>query len=213
MSRNIFITGIDTGVGKTIVSAVVSESLKAAYWKPVQSGLDEATDTETISQLTSNVEVLPEAWRLKTPASPHFSAQVDGVFINKESLSLPKTSNDFLVIEGAGGLMVPLNNEGLILADMIKEWKAEVIVVVKNYLGSINHSLLTLEYLKNHQIPVLGIIVSGDENQYSESFILKYANLELIGRIPFESDFNPSLVSNYANQIYPNLNEVLSRTR
>lgn len=211
-TKNIFITGIDTEIGKTIVSATVTEALKANYWKPIQSGLEEQTDSEIVQNLAPSGEVLQEAWRLNTPASPHASAEIDGVFIDQASLKLPQTNREHLVIEGAGGLLVPLNNKGLLLADMIPHWNAAVIVVIKNYLGSINHSLLTCEYLKSKNVPVLGIILNGEENPQSESFILQHSQFPLLGRIQREQEINANTIADYAATLKPNLIDALNKT-
>ena len=182
--KNLFVTGIGTGIGKTVISAVLTEKLKADYWKPVQSGELDNSDTLKVKSLVTNtVSVFhPETYRLTQPYSPHKSAALDGLEIDQQQFVLPQTDNN-LIIEGAGGLMVPLNNSFLIL-DLIKQINAEVVLVSQNYLGSINHTLLSAQVLKQYEIPVAGIIFNGDKDSYSEDFILQYTGFKLIGHIP-----------------------------
>jgi dethiobiotin synthetase len=182
--RNLFITGIGTGIGKTLVSAILTEKLKADYWKPVQAGELDNSDTLKVKSLISNpISVFhPETYKLTQPYSPHKSAALDGLEINPQQFVLPQTDNN-LIIEGAGGLMVPLNNSFLII-DLIKQLNAEVILVSQNYLGSINHTLLSAQALKQYQIPVVGIIFNGDKDAYSEDFILQYTGFKYLGHIP-----------------------------
>ncbi|TSJ39271.1 dethiobiotin synthase [Mucilaginibacter corticis] len=179
-NKPLFITGIDTGIGKTIVSAILVESLQADYWKPVQSGDLDNSDTLKVKSLVSNSKTTfhPETYRLTQPYSPHKSAALDGIVIDPEKFSIPVTDNQ-LLIEGAGGLMVPLNNDFLMI-DLIKQLNADVILVVKHYLGSINHTLLSLDALNNRNIPVKAIIFNGDGDEYSEDIITKYANCKTI---------------------------------
>jgi len=183
-NKPIFITGIGTGIGKTIVSAILVEKLKADYWKPVQSGDLDESDTLKVKSLVSNQTSFfhPEAYRLTQPYSPHKSAAIDGITIDPTKFTLPKTNNT-LIIEGAGGLMVPLNNEFLMI-DLIKQLNAEVILVSENYLGSINHTLLSAYALKQYNIPVKGIIFNGTKDIYSKEYILDYTGIKLLGHIP-----------------------------
>ena len=182
--QTLFVTGIGTGIGKTIVSAVVAEKLKADYWKPVQSGDLDNSDTLKVKSLVSNdLSVFhPETYRLTQPYSPHKSAAIDGIDIKKENFIAPKTNNS-LIIEGAGGLMVPLN-DGFLMIDLIKQLNADVILVSQNYLGSINHSLLSAAILKQYGINIGGIIFNGKTDADSESYILQYTGIKLIGRLP-----------------------------
>lgn len=185
--KPLFVTGIGTGIGKTIVSAVLVEKLKADYWKPVQSGDLDKSDSLSIQNLISNAvtKIHTESYRLTQPFSPHKSAAIDGITIDPDSINLPKTSNA-LIVEGAGGLMVPLNNKFLII-DLIKKLGIEVVLVSQNYLGSINHTLLSIYALKNYGIPIRGIIFNGIKDIYSKDFILQNSGLELLGHIP---DYN-----------------------
>ena len=180
----IFITGIGTGIGKTMISAILTEKLKADYWKPIQSGDLDASDTLKVKSLISNnvTRFFPEAYALTQPFSPHKSAALDKVTIDLENIVLPKTDNQ-LIIEGAGGLMVPLNNNFLII-DLIKQLDARVILVTKHYLGSINHTLLSIHALKKYGIPIMGIIFNGDKDIYSKSYILEYSEINDLGQIP-----------------------------
>ncbi|MCR8560624.1 dethiobiotin synthase [Mucilaginibacter sp. BJC16-A38] len=183
-NRTIFITGIGTEIGKTIVSAALVEKLRADYWKPVQSGDLDNSDTMKVRNLiTNDISVFyPETYRLTQPFSPHKSAAIDGISIDKNKFVIPETDNT-LIIEGAGGLMVPLNDKFLMI-DLIRQLNAEVILVTKNYLGSINHTLLSIDALKHRHIPIKGIIFNGVKDIYSKEYILKYTGIELLGHIP-----------------------------
>jgi len=183
-SKPIFVTGIGTGIGKTLISAILVEKLKADYWKPVQAGDLENSDTLNVKSLISNSTSVfhPEAYRLSQPHSPHKAAALDGITIDPNRITLPNTSNQ-LIIEGAGGLMVPLCDNFLMI-DLIKKLDADVILVSQFYLGSINHTLLSLSVLKQYSIPVKGIIFNGDEDSYSKAFILEYSGVALLGTIP-----------------------------
>lgn len=196
MTQQYFITGIGTGIGKTITSAVITEKLKADYWKPIQSGDLDQSDSLSIQNLISNpkTKIHPELYRLNKPLSPHLSAKLDGIEISLNKFELPQTDNN-LIVEGAGGLMVPLNNQALIL-DLIKHLNIPVIVVSQNYLGSINYTLLTINTLKQHQIKIKGIIFNGDANSESEDYILKYTSVEHIGSIPTFKQLNKENIVN-----------------
>ncbi|GGG99473.1 dethiobiotin synthase [Mucilaginibacter phyllosphaerae] len=184
MYKPLFVTGIGTDVGKTLIAAILVEKLKCDYWKPVQAGDLENSDTIKVQALVSNTSSVfhPEAYRLTQPYSPHKSAMLDGVVIDEKSIVAPKTNNR-LLIEGAGGLMVPLNDHFLVI-DLIEQLGAEVILVSQNYLGSINHTLLSIEALKQRKIAIKGIIFNGDENASSEDYIVNYAQIKHLGRIP-----------------------------
>jgi dethiobiotin synthetase len=179
-----FITGIGTGIGKTLISAILTEKLNADYWKPIQSGDLETSDSLTIESLISNTKTVihPESYKLTQPLSPHLSARLDGIEIDLDKIVIPATTND-LIIEGAGGLMVPLNENELIV-DLIKKLNVEVILISQNYLGSINHTLLSINLLKQYEIPVKGIIFNGDENLESERYILQYTKTKKLGKVP-----------------------------
>ncbi len=198
--RPIFITGIGTGVGKTIVSAILVEKLKADYWKPIQSGDLDNSDTDHVRSLVSNSTTVfhPEAYRLTQPFSPHKSAAIDGTYIDAEKIVLPKTNNQ-LIIEGAGGLMVPLN-ENFLMIDLIKQLDAEVILVSKNYLGSINHTLMSAFILKSYGIKLSRLVFSGEQNQDSENIIEKYLQIETL-HIPYFDVLNLEIVSSFAEKM------------
>lgn len=182
--KPIFITGIGTGIGKTITSAVLTEKLKADYWKPIQSGDLDESDTLKVKSLISNTKTVfhPETYRLTQPYSPHKSAAIDGIVIDINAFSIPETDNT-LIIEGAGGLMVPLNEHDLMI-DLIKKLQAEVILISQNYLGSINHTILSWKALQQENIPIKGIIFNGETDTESERYILQYTGLKLLGKIP-----------------------------
>ena len=194
----IFITGIGTDVGKTIASAIITEALEADYWKPVQAGDLHNSDTHKIKKYISNSKThfFENAYALNTPASPHLAAKLDGVTIDLKKIKEPKTKNN-LVVEGAGGVFVPLNETDCVIDLIQPDYK--VIVVSRHYLGSINHTLLTIEALKNRKLNVAGIVFNGDENTASESIILKKTGLKIIGRIDNEPYFDTAVIRYYAD--------------
>jgi len=194
------IAGIGTEIGKTFISSILTESLQADYWKPIQSGALDFTDTDTVRSLISNDKSVfyPETYRLNQPMSPHAAAAIDGVEIKISKFELPQTNNH-LIVELAGGIIVPLNDQETNL-DLIQKLNIPVILVSKNYLGSINHTLLSAEVLKMNNIEVKGLIFNGEQNKYSEDFILNYTKLECLGRVPFEENINKNVVRKYAEQ-------------
>ena len=206
--KQIVIAGIGTGVGKTIISAILTEALEADYWKPIQAGDLENSDTLTVQNLVSNKKSAfrPERFRLKNPMSPHAAAKRDAVEIKLDDLILPKTENT-LIIELAGGLMVPFNDIELNI-DLIKKWEAPVILVSKNYLGSINHTLLSIDLLKSRQAPVVGIIFNGEQNMDSEEFILAYSNLPCLARIKEISGLTKKTIKKEADLLKPMLQKI-----
>lgn len=200
----IFITGIGTDVGKTIASAIITQALEADYWKPIQAGDLDNSDSYKIKRYISNnkTTIHENSYKLNTPASPHLAAELDGITINLKQIVEPKTKTH-LVIEGAGGVLVPLNDKDCIIDLIQKDYK--VIVVSRHYLGSINHTLLTIEALKNRKIAVAGIVFSGDENKATESIILKKTNVKFIGRIDNEPYFDQNVINYYAEIFRENL--------
>jgi dethiobiotin synthetase len=198
--KRYFVTGIGTDVGKTVAAAILTEALHADYWKPVQAGALDFTDTDTVMSLVSNPTSVfhPEAYRLKMAASPHRAAAAEGIELDVHNIKLPLTENN-LIVEGAGGLMVPLNKRFLML-DLVQQLGLEVVLVSRNYLGSINHTLLTAEVLRYRKIPVAGILFNGEENAASEDFIIKYTNLRRLPSIRQEADFCKETVSAYAEE-------------
>lgn len=183
MNKTYFVTGIGTEIGKTVSSAVLVEKLKADYWKPIQAGDLDNSDSLKVQNLISNSvsKFHPEVYRLTQPFSPHYAAELDGVNIDLNKIIIPQTINN-LIIEGAGGLMVPINRKDLMI-DLIQKLSVEVILISKNYLGSINHTLLSIEALKSRNINVKGIIFNGVKNEASESIILERTQLNYLGRI------------------------------
>lgn len=183
MTRGFVVTGTDTDVGKTVVAAGLAGHLGARYWKPVQAGLDGETDSDTVRRLTAGrADVLPEAYRLTTPCSPHEAARIDGIRIDAARLAVP-AGNGALVIEGAGGALVPLRDD-LLSADLFASWGLPVILVSRTALGTINHSLLSLEALRSRGIKVAGIVFVGDENAHSEAAITRFGKCRHLGRLP-----------------------------
>ena len=200
----IFVTGIGTDVGKTIASSIITESLQADYWKPIQAGDLDNSDSHKIERYISNDKTVihPNSYKLNTPASPHLAAEIDGITINIDEISAPETDNH-LVIEGAGGLFVPLNNQDTIVDLIQSDYK--VVVVSRHYLGSINHTLLTIEALDNRKIAIAGIIFSGEKNDATESIILSKTGIKFIGRIEQEPYFDQNVIKDYADQFRGNL--------
>lgn len=200
----IFITGISTDVGKTISAAIVVEALEADYWKPVQAGDLDHSDSHKIKAKISNrkTRIFENSYKLNTPASPHLAAEIDGIKIDLKQMVEPVTSNH-LVIEGAGGIFVPLNDNDLIIDLIQPDYK--IIVVSRHYLGSINHTLLTVEAIRNRGFEVAGIIFSGSENKATESLILNKTGVKCIGRIDEEPYFDQNVILEYADLLRDNL--------
>jgi dethiobiotin synthetase len=200
----LFITGIGTDVGKTIASAIITQALEADYWKPIQAGDLNNSDSHKIQQYLSNnkTTIHPNSYQLNTPASPHFAAELDNITIDLQQIVEP-TTNNHLVVEGAGGVLVPLNHTDCIIDLIQPDYK--VIVVSRHYLGSINHTLLTVEALKNRNINIAGILFSGAENKATESIILQKTKLTAIGRIDEEPYFDQNVIQYYADIFRENL--------
>nr|WP_321221120.1 dethiobiotin synthase [uncultured Psychroserpens sp.] len=198
-----FITGIGTEVGKTMVSAIVTEALKADYWKPIQAGELNHCDSKKVQDLISNTnsKFHENSYALQTPMSPHAAADIENITIELKKIKPPKTKNN-LVIEGAGGLLVPLNHKDTIL-DLIKP-NYKVIVVSRHYLGSINHTLLTINLLKEKGFDV-SIIFSGNEHKTTENIITTMTNVNVIGRIDEEPYFDKNVILEYAEELRSNL--------
>ncbi|WP_428682564.1 dethiobiotin synthase [Sphingopyxis sp.] len=173
------ITGTDTGIGKTVFSAALAGALTLPYWKPIQSGLEEETDTEAVARL-AGVPVLPEGYRLVTPASPHLAAEIDGVTIDVQALTPPEGP---LIVEGAGGALVPVTRT-LLYADLFARWQIPVIVCARTGLGTINHSLMTIEALKSRNVPIHGIAFLGDAVEDSEAIVAALGGVRRLGRLP-----------------------------
>lgn len=193
-TTSIFLTGIHTDAGKTIASAVVCQATGAAYWKPVQSGYPEDSDRRTVTELVSHPSFISydEAYTLKAPLSPHAAAEREGVTVDLQQIRRPETDRDFLLIEGAGGLIVPLNNEYTI-ADLI-EPNDKVILVSRHYLGSINHTGLSIAYLNQRGIRP-GVLFVGEVNTETESAIARLGDAEILGRLDWTSALTPTFVA------------------
>lgn len=218
MDQPIFITGIGTGIGKTIVSAIVAEALQADYWKPIQAGFDEGTDALLVKDLISNptTTIHPEIYKLKLPASPHIAAGEEGHTIDLDKIvqSYHELTNSKIavqktqmVIEGAGGLLVPLNENEFVI-DLIKKLQAKVILVSRNYLGSINHSLLTAVVCKQHDLDVMGWIFN-DQYMHYEEEIVQWSGYKKIGSVSFAKTIDKAFIKNEADKIRISLQSVL----
>jgi dethiobiotin synthetase len=199
MNTRIIVTGTDTGIGKTVFAAGLAGALDGVYWKPVQAGIEEETDRATVLRLSglSPERILPEAYRLLTPASPHLAAERDGIVIDPQALVLPNTDRP-LVVEGAGGLMVPLNRK-VTYIDLMARWNARVVLCARTTLGTINHSLLSVEALRTRGIAIAGIVFIGDENRESERIIAELGQVRHLGRLPYLDPLTgPSLRAAFA---------------
>lgn len=182
--KGFIVTGTDTGIGKTIFAAGLTGALGGAYWKPVQSGLDDETDTQAVERLTAgrDVQIIPEAYKLVTPCSPHEAARIDGVIVDFDRLRLPP-SNRPLIVEGAGGVLVPYY-EDVPATELFGIWGLPAIVVARTTLGTINHTLLTLEALRARHIPVAGVAFVGDEEPVAQQAIGRMGGAPILGRLP-----------------------------
>lgn len=184
------VTGTDTGIGKTVFSAALAGALGLPYWKPIQSGLEEETDSEAVARL-AGVRVHPEAWRLVTPASPHLAAEIDGVTIDADVLAPPPGD---LLIEGAGGALVPVTRT-MLYAELFARWQIPVIVCARTALGTINHSLLTIEALKARHVPIHGIAFVGEAAPDSEAIIAALSGAKRLGRLPHLDPLTPEALA------------------
>lgn len=201
MPNQFIIAGIGTEIGKTLISAIFRQGMQADYWKPVQSGNPEEADALFIGQMTRVPEgkIWDSSYMLTQPLSPHTAAEIDGIRISLDHIQLPLTERS-LIVELAGGLMVPLNESETNL-DLIARIALPVILVSKNYLGSINHTLLSYEILKAKQIPIAGIVFNGPANASGERFILQHTGLKVLLRVPELAQINPKIIQEYAQQI------------
>jgi dethiobiotin synthetase len=199
MPKQYIIAGIGTEIGKTVCSAIVTKALQAAYWKPVQAGNLTDGDAYWVQQWVPGTAVFPSTYALSNPLSPHTAAELDGVTIDLDAFTLPATTEN-LVVELAGGIMVPLNNEQTNL-DLIQHLGLPVILVSKNYLGSINHTLMTYEILKSRNISMAGIIFNGQTNSSGELFIINHTQLPVLLRVNEEKEINPSIIAQYAQSV------------
>jgi dethiobiotin synthetase len=199
--KGYFVTGIDTDVGKTIVSSILVEMLGFDYWKPMQSGDLDNSDTMKVQNYVSRTDIkfFPERYRLTEPMSPHAAANIDGINVSLSDFKLPSSSN--LLVEGAGGLYVPLNNEGDCIVDLASQFGLETIVVSRNYLGSINHTLLTVSELKNRGVSIKGIILVGAENKESQTIIKTISGCRILGVIPMAETLDKKFIVEQAAQL------------
>lgn len=194
MTNVIVVTGTDTDIGKTVFAAALTAALGARYWKPVQSGLDGGSDAERVAALGVPAErIMPEAYRLLTPCSPHLAAEIDGVEIDPDRLTPPSTSGP-LVVEGAGGALVPVTRR-LLYADLFARWGHPVVVVARTSLGTINHSLLTIEALRARGVPILGVAFNGDALEDSEAMIAELGGVKRLGRLPRLARLTPEALA------------------
>ncbi|MBX2948204.1 MAG: dethiobiotin synthase [Crocinitomicaceae bacterium] len=191
-----FVSGIGTDVGKTVVAAILSEALNAHYWKPIQSGDLDHSDSMKVQGWTENVTVLEECYRLTKPLSPHTSARLDGVTITTQ-FPIPEVDGT-LIIEGAGGVLVPVNDRGNTISEIVAHWDIPAIIVVKHYLGSINHTLLTLEYLKTKGIRLVGLVVTGEAHEESEKIIETITGNKVNLHIPFAAQVDAAFIRQQA---------------
>ncbi len=191
----IVVTGTDTDVGKTVFAAGLAGALGARYWKPVQAGLDPSSDAASVALLSGlpPERILPEAYRLTTPCSPHRAAEIDGVTIDPDRLVLPQLAGS-LVVEGAGGALVPVTRD-LLFADLFARWAAPVVLVARTALGTINHSLLSIEALRGRGVPILGIAFVGDAQDDSEATIAQIGGVKRLGRLPLIDPLNAATLA------------------
>jgi dethiobiotin synthetase len=195
MSLRIIVTGTDTGIGKTVFAAGLTQLLDGVYFKPVQAGLESETDTEVVQRLSGlpTLRMLPEIWRLTTPASPHLAAERDGVRIDPQALTLP-TLDRPLIVEGAGGLMVPLTRDVLYI-DVFAAWRAPLVLCARTSLGTLNHTLLSIVALERRRIPILGIALIGDAHADNERTLKEIARVPILGRLPRLDPLTPQTLS------------------
>ena len=186
--KGLVVTGTDTGIGKTVVAAGLVAALGGRYWKPVQAGLDDGSDSEAVAALAPDTLIHPEAYRLTTPCSPHHAAALDGVTIQAERLALP-TGAGPLVVEGAGGVLVPLR-EDFLFVDMMAHWGLPVVLVARTALGTINHTLLSIEALRARGLVLAGVAFVGDANAESERVIGAISGVARLGRLSWLTPLN-----------------------
>lgn len=200
--KQFFVTGTDTDVGKTVVSSLLMSSLNATYWKPIQAGLDEETDTEFVQRVSESKSdvIIPEAYRLNTPMSPHAAADIDSISISLDDFSLPDFNTENLVVEGAGGLIVPINWDDTVL-DLIEQFKLPVLLVARSTLGTLNHTLLSLEALRARNIEVFGVVLNGPAHQSNKETIEYFSKVKVyeLGTI---EQFDKESLSETFNEVF-----------
>jgi len=202
---NLFVTGIGTNVGKTIVSAILTEAFEADYWKPIQSGVVDGKDSDTVKSFISNSKSVfhPETYLLKEPLSPHFAAKLDAVTIELDKINLPKTTNH-LIIEGAGGLLVPINDTQYVI-DVAKQLDCEIVVVISSYLGCINHSLLSIDYLLRNHLKIKALVFNGTFEPEVKQAITSYVKNTLIIDVPQVDELSKPSILQISTQIKPQI--------
>lgn len=200
--NSFFVTGTDTNVGKTVVSAMFTLGLQAAYWKPIQSGLEPPTDTDYLQQITEldSTHFIPERFRLTQPLSPHASAAIDQIQINLSDFQLPATDKSYLIVEGAGGLMVPINSQHYMI-DLIKHLNLPVCLVARSSLGTINHTLLSIAQLRRTEIPIWGVILNGESNSSNRDAIAHYGQVPILGELEPLAAINPATLRKAFDQL------------
>jgi len=205
--KNYFVTAIGTGCGKTIISAMLCEAFKADYWKPIQSGTEEIDALTVKNLLFNSVSVIhPECYKLKMPASPNIAAAAEGKIIHLDNFAMPHTSNS-IIIEGAGGVLVPINTTGDFVIDLAPKFNCDIILVVNIYLGCINHTLLTISELRRRNLPIAGLIFNGELNLEIENTIQSYSHLPCLYKLPKQTKLDKSTISRHAAQFFlDNLN-------
>ncbi|MBM3419300.1 MAG: dethiobiotin synthase [Bacteroidetes bacterium] len=217
MSTKLFVTGIGTDVGKTLVSKILCRVWSADYWKPMQSGELHALDSQKVASIQGeNFQAFPEQFLLSKPLSPHAAAEIDGITLKVTDFKLPETDRN-LILEGAGGLLVPINSDGDTILTLIEQLNIPVVLVSRHYLGSINHTLLSVSALKQQKIPIVGIIFVGNPLPGTEEIICKYTQLPVIAKIPLLDPFTDGTIESYCEtygeEIKLNLNHELERIR
>jgi dethiobiotin synthetase len=180
------VSGTDTGIGKTVLAGAIALARGATYWKPIQAGLDEPTDSERVAAL--GVRTFPEAYRLHTPCSPHWAAEIDGVTLEDAAFGLP--SEECLVVEGAGGVLVPIRDD-LLFADLFARWGLPVVLAARTALGTINHTLLSIEALRARGVPILGVAFIGEAIENTEATIARLGKVKRLGRLPMLPEVTP----------------------
>lgn len=198
--KKLFITGTDTDLGKTVVSSILVSGLEAGYWKPIQAGRDPITDTEFLRKATDlpDSHFYKESFNLTEPMSPHAAAKIDRVTIHFDDIREPKATQEHLIIEGAGGLIVPVNDNQYII-DLIAHFGYPALLVAKSGLGTLNHTLLSLEAMRNRNIPVFGVVLVGERHDSNEEAIIKYGQIERLFRLPILPDLTPKTVNEAFN--------------
>ena len=203
----IFVTSIDTNVGKTVCSSILCSGLGYDYWKPVQCGDLDFSDSMKVKSYSPSTNIHPESFQLKAPMSPHEAAKLENMDILLNDFKLPKSEE--IIIEGAGGVMVPLNYKGKMIVELASMFEAKVIIIFKNYLGSINHTILTIDKVKSVGLDVLGLLVVGDEVISSERIIEDATQTNIIARIPMADHVNPSWVKEQGFKVKNELDKFL----